>query len=149
MDISEETQKIGSNPIIRYGILFIGLAVLFLSQGILTWKRTAVQDARGDVDKIQFNIGKLQKEVADTKDAGEKKSLGEEIKELKENDLVEAQMEAASEEVDSNNGMWLWSMASLKGIAIVAVGLLVIAATGGSHEKIGALVALGLIVARM
>ena len=149
MDISEETQKIGSNPLLRYAILFLGIIVLFMSEGILTWKRTAERDARGDVEAIQFEINKLQKEIADSEDSDEKKDKREEIKDLKENDLVDAQMEAASEAVDANNGIWIWSMARLKGAAIAAFGLLIIGITGGNHEKIGALVALGLILARM
>ncbi len=149
MDISEETQKLGSNPLIRYGILFIGLAVLFFSEGILTWKRTSARDAAGNVDAINYKIGKLTKDIADSDDSDDKKDMREEIKDLKENDLVDARMDAAGEEVDSKTGTWLWSMASLFGAGVVALGLLIIGATGGKHEKIGALVALGLIVARM
>lgn len=149
MDISEETQKIGANPLIRYGILVIGLGVLFLSQSVLTWKRTSAEDAQGSIDKIQYEIAELNKEIEDSDDSDEKKELREEIKDLRENDLVEAKMDAAGEAVDAKNGKWLWSMAGVAGAAIVSLGLLVIAATGGTHEKIGALVALGLIIARM
>ncbi|MCP5536947.1 MAG: hypothetical protein H7A51_12040 [Akkermansiaceae bacterium] len=150
MDIKEETAKISGNPLIRYAILFIGLCILFLSEGILTWKRTAERDAAGNVDAIQFKIGKLEKDIADKDSSSDdKKAWREEVKDLKENDLDEARMEAASESVDAKNGIWLWSMARLKGLAIVSIGLLIIAATGGTHEKIGALVALGLVVARL
>ena len=150
MDLKEETKKLGSNSLIRYAILFIGLIVLFLSEGILTWKRTAERDAAGNVAAIQFDIGKLEMNIAD-KDSStdDKKGWREEIKDLKETDLVDARMEAAAESVDAKNGIWLWSMAKLKGMAITCIGLLIIAASGGTHEKVGALVALGLVVARI
>ena len=149
MDISEETQKIGANPIISYGILLIGLAILFFSQGILTWKRTSAQDAEGKIAAINYDIKMLEKEIEDSDDSDEKKDLREEIKDLKENDLEDARQDAAGEAVDARNGIWFWSMANLKGAAIVALGLLIIAATGSKYEKIGALVGLGLIVSRM
>jgi hypothetical protein len=149
MDIKEETKKIGGNPLIRYAILFLGLLVLFLSEGVLTWKQTSERDAAGNVAKIQHEINMLEKDIADSDDSGDKKDMREEIKDLKENDLVDASMEAASESVDAKNGIWLWSMVQLKGVALVSLGLLIIAATGGTHEKIGALVALGLVVTRL
>ena len=85
MDLKEETAKLGSNSLIRYAILFIGLCVLFLSEGILTWKRTAERDAEGNVASIQFDIGKLEKNIAD-KDSStdDKKAWREEITDLKE-----------------------------------------------------------------
>ncbi len=149
MDINAETEKIGSNVLIRYAVLFLGLLVLFLSEGVLTWKQTSERDAAGNVAKIQHQINTLEKDIADSDDSGDKKDMREEIKDLKENDLVDARMEAASESVDANNGIWLWSMVHLKGLAITSLGLLIIAASGGTHEKIGALVALGLVITRL
>lgn len=149
MDITEETQKLGSNPLIRYAVLFLGLIVLFLSEGILTWKSTSARDAAGNVDAIQYKVVKLEQKIADSDSTDDKKGYREEIKDLKEIDLVDARMEAAAESVDSKNGVWLWSMARLKGVAIISVGLLIIAATGGKSEKVGALIALGLVVARL
>ena len=149
MDISEETQKIGANPLIRYGILLIGIAVLFLSEGILTWKHSSAVDAAGQVAAINHEINLLQKKVADSEDAEEKKELREDIDALKDNVLEKAEIEAASESVDAKNGIWFWSLARLIGGGVVAFSLLVIAATGGNHEKLGALVALGLIVANI
>ncbi len=150
MDITDETKKLGGNPLIRYALLFIGLLVLFLSESILTWKRTAERDAEGSVAKIQFNIGKLEKQIADKDSSSDdKKAWREEIKDLKETDLDDARMEAASEGVDAKSGIWLWSMARLKGMALISVGLLIIAVTGGKYEKVGALVALGLCIGRL
>jgi hypothetical protein len=150
MDLKEKTEKLGGNPLIRYAILFIGLIVLFLSEGILTWKRTAERDAAGNVAAIQFDIGKLEQSIADKDSSSEdKKAWRVKINNLKENDLEDASMEAIAESVDAKNGIWLWSMAKLKGLAITCIGLLIIAASGGTHEKVGALVALGLVVARL
>ena len=150
MDITDETKKLGGNPLIRYALLLIGLLVLFLSESILTWKRTAERDAEGNVAAIQFDIGKLEKNIADKDSSSDdKKSWREEIKDLKENELVDARMEAAAEGVDAKNGIWLWSMARLKGMALISVGLLIIAAAGGKYEKVGALVALGLVIGRL
>lgn len=146
MDISEETQKIGSNPIIRYGILLIGVAILFFSEGILTWKRTSAQDAAGEIAAINHKIDMLNKEIKDSDDSDEKKDLREEISDLEDNDLEEARIDAAGEAVDAKTGIWFWSMVNIMGSGVVALGLLIIAATGGKYEKIGALVALGLIV---
>ena len=148
MDISEETQKIGSNPIIRYGILLIGVAILFFSEGILTWKRTSAQDAAGEIAAINHKIDMLNKEIKDSDDSDEKKDLREEISDLEDNDLEEARIDAAGEAVDAKTGIWFWSMVNIMGSGVVALGLLIIAATGGKYEKIGALVALGLIVAQ-
>ena len=150
MDITDETKKLGGNPLIRYALLLIGLLVLFLSESILTWKRTAERDAEGNVAAIQFDIGKLEKNIADKDSSSDdKKSWREEIKDIQENELVDARMEAAAEGVDAKNGIWLWSMARLKGMALISVGLLIIAATGGKYEKVGALVALGLVIGRL
>ncbi len=150
MDITDETKKLSSNPLIRYALLLIGLLVLFLSESVLTWKRTSERDAAGNVAAIQLDIGKLEKNIADKdSSADDKKSWREEIKDLKENELDDARMEAASESVDAKNGTWLWSMARLKGMALISVGLLIIAATGGKYEKVGALVALGLVIGRL
>lgn len=150
MDITDETKKLGGNPLIRYALLLIGLLILFLSESILTWKRTAERDAEGNVAAIQFDIGQLEKNIADKDSSSDdKKSWREEIKDLKENELVDARMEAAAEGVDAKNGIWLWSMARLKGMALISVGLLIVAATGGKYEKVGALVALGLVIGRL
>ena len=126
------------------------ILVLFLSESVLTWKRTSERDAAGNVAAIQLDIGKLEKNIADKdSSADDKKAWREEIKDIKENDLDDARMEAASESVDAKNGIWLWSMARLKGMALISVGLLIIAATGGKYEKVGALVALGLVIGRL
>ena len=149
MDITEETQKLTGNPIIRYAILLIGLAIIIFSQGVLTWKRTSDRDASGNVDAIQLKIMYMEKDISDSDDSKEKKEIRETIKELKEGKLVDARMEAASESVDAKNGIWLWSMAHLLGVAIISMGLIVIAGIGSTHEKVGALIALGIIVARL
>ncbi|BDS07520.1 hypothetical protein NT6N_25600 [Oceaniferula spumae] len=149
MDFNEETQKLGGNAVIRYALLLLGLLIFLLSQGILTWKSTSARDAAGQVEAVQYKIALLEKEKADSDSADDKKEYSEEIKGLKENDMEKVRMEAAEENVDSKTGIWLWSMARLKGIGIMCLGLLVIAGTGGSHEKIGALIALGLLVTRM
>ena len=149
MDITEETQKLTGNPLLRYGILLIGLALLIFSQGVLTWKRTSDRDAGGYVAAIQLDIRYLEKDISDSDDAAEKKEFREQIKDLREEKLLKAQMEAASESVDAQNGIWLWSMARLLGIGILSFGLVVIAAIGSNHEKVGALVALGVIISRL
>jgi hypothetical protein len=147
MDIETETQKIESKPLIRYGILAIGLVLFFFSQGILTWKNTSARDASGKVDAIQLQISKIDMDINKSEDADEKKDMREEVKDLKENDLAEARLEATSEGVDSKNGVWLWSMVNHLGATVVALGLLLICATGSSHEKLGALIALAIIIA--
>lgn len=147
MDIETETKKIGSSPLIKYGLLAIGLVIFFFSQGILNWKSTSARDASGKVDAIQLKINKLDKEINDSEDTEEKKDMREEIKDLKENDLEKASLNAISEDVDSKNGIWLWSMVNHIGGAVIALGLLVIGVTGCPHEKIGALVALGILIA--
>lgn len=147
MDIETETQKIGSNPLIKYSLLAIGLVIFFFSQGILNWKSTSARDASGKVDAIQLEISKLDKKINDSKDTEDKKNLREEIKDLRENDLEKARMNAVGEEVDSRNGVWFWSMVNHLGGAVIALGLLVITVTGCPHEKIGSLVALGILIA--
>ena len=149
MDITDETQKLTGNPLIRYAVLLIGLVILIFSQGILTWKMTSNRDAAGNVAAIELEMRFLEKDISDSDDSAEKKDLRAKIKEIKEGDLVDAQMEAASESVDAKNGIWLWSMAHLLGAAIISLGLIIIAAAGTTHEKLGALIALGIIVARL
>ena len=148
-NLNEEAQKLAGNSIIRYGVLLVGLVIFAFSQGILTWKQTSARDARGVVEAVEFDIGKLKKEISDSDDKDDKKELEKEIKEIRENKLESAQMEAASEAVDANNGVWFWSMVRHFGMFVFSIGLVMIAATGVAHEKIGALVALGLIIARM
>jgi hypothetical protein len=79
MDIETETQKIESKPLIRYGILAIGLVLFFFSQGILTWKNTSARDASGKVDAIQLQISKIDMDINKSEDADEKKDMREEI----------------------------------------------------------------------
>lgn len=149
MDLNEETQKLGGNAIIRYALLLLGLLIFLLSQTVLTWKSTSARDAAGSVDAIQLEMATLEKKAADAEKSDEKKELREQAKDLKENDLEDARMEAAEESVDAKQGLWLWSMVRLKGLALMSMGLLVIAGVGSTHEKIGALVALGMIVTRI
>lgn len=146
MDIDTEIKKAGSNSFMRYGLLAIGIVILFFSQGVLNWKSTSARDASGKVDAIQYEISKLDKEINDTDSADKKKDLGEEIKDLREDDLEDARMEAVGEDVDAKNGIWLWSMVNHLGSAIIALGLFVIAVTGCTHEKIGSLIALGVLI---
>ncbi len=150
MNIKEETRKIEGNPVIRYALLVIGLLVMLFSEGILTWKRTSERDAAGNVAAVQLDIAKLKQQIADKDSSSDdKKAWREEIKDLEENDLKDARMDAAEESVDAQNGVWFWGMVHHLGTALAALGLLVVAATGGSHEKIGALVALGLMLSRI
>lgn len=149
MDITEETKKIGGSSIMRYALLFLGLIILFLSQSVLTWKRTSERDAAGDIAAVQFDIKFLEDEIKNSDDAAEKKDMREELKELKEEKLEDARFEAAAESVDAKNGIWLCSMLNLAGLGLSSLGLLIIAATGGSHEKLGALIAIGFIVTRL
>ena len=149
MDFNEESQKIGGNPLFRYALLLLGLLVFFLSQSVLTWKSTSARDAGGKVEAIQFEISMLEKDIEESDSADEKKDKRDEIKTLRDEKLKEVRMEAAEENIDSKSGIWFWSMARLKGIGIMCLGLLVIAGVGSSHEKIGALIALGLLVTRM
>jgi len=72
MNITEETQKIAGNPILRYLILTIGMFLLIFSQGVLTWKRTAPTDAAGNVESIELDINYLKKDLAEVKDSDEK-----------------------------------------------------------------------------
>lgn len=148
MDITKETKKLESNPILRYALLCIGILTILFSQGILTWKSAAERDARGKVKSIELKIGKLEKEIADSEDTDEKKDLREDIKKLKEENMVDARMNQAQQTADANSHIWLVSMIRHLGLALAAIGLLVISAAGSSHEKIGALIALGLLIAR-
>ncbi len=150
MDIKEETQKIGGNPLLRYAILVIGLLIMLFSEGVLTWKGTSQRDAAGNVAAIELDIAKLKQKIEDKDSSSDdKKEWREEIKDLRENELKDARMEAAEEGVDAQNGTWFWSMVRHLGGTLTCIGLLVVAATGGNHEKVGALVALGLILSRI
>ncbi len=149
MDIEEEVKKIGANGPMRYAVLFIGLSLLLFSQCILTWKNSSEQDARGQISAIQLQIGELERDISDTDDKAKKSDLGDEIKDLTEKDMVDARIEAAGEQVDAKSNIWITSMIKMLGLVIASFGLLILAATGGSHEKIGALVALGFIITRL
>ncbi len=148
MNINEETQKLSGNPLLRYAILVIGLILLFFSDGILTWKATSARDAEGVVAAKQFEITKLEKEIADSDDSGDKKDMREDIKDIKE-DIKDARMEAASEAIDARNGIWLWNMVKHLALALTSLGLIIISITGSNHEKVGALIALGFIITRL
>lgn len=149
MDLNEETKKLGGNAVIRYALLLLGLLVFLLSQSVLTWKSTSARDASGVVDAVQLEISNLQKKASDAEKSDDKKKYREQADELKKNDLEDARMEAAEESVDAKRGVWFWSMARLKGAALMCLGLLVISAVGSNHEKVGALVALALIVTKL
>ncbi|NWK55601.1 hypothetical protein HW115_08255 [Verrucomicrobiaceae bacterium N1E253] len=149
MDQKTETTLALGNPLMRYAVLFIGIIILLISQSALTWKRAAERDAAGDIDAIQFEIKDIERVIADSDDATEKKELREEIKVLKEEKLVDARFEAEAERVDAKSGIWLISMMRFTGLSLVSLGLLVIAAKGCSHEKLGALVALGFILTQI
>ncbi len=149
MDIKEEAQKIGASGPMRYAVLFVGLSLLLFSQCILTWKSSSEQDARGQIASIQLEIEDLGREINDTDDKTKKTSIGDEIKDLKTKDMVDARIEAAGEQVDAKSNIWITSMIKMLGLVLASFGLLILAATGGSHEKIGALVALGFIITRL
>jgi len=149
MDLNEETQKLGGNPLFRYALLVLGLLVFFLSQSVLTWKSTSARDAGGKVEAIQFEISMLEKDIEESDSADEKKEKRDEIKALRDEKLKEVRVEAAEESVDAKSGIWFWSMVRLLGVGIMSLGLLVIAGVGSSHEKVGALIALGLLVTKM
>jgi len=73
MNITEETQKLAGNPLLRYGVLMIGLLIIILSQGVLTWKRTSPRDAMGEIAQIQLDIKYYQKDLDEAEKAAEKK----------------------------------------------------------------------------
>ena len=148
MNLKEETQKLGDNAIIRYAPLLLGLLIFLLSQTVLTWKSTSARDASGAVEAIQFKIGMLEKKAADAEDSDDKKEYREQAKDLKDDKLEKAQIEAAEESVDSKNGVWFWSMGRMMAAGILSLGLLFIAGVGVPHEKIGALIALALIITK-
>lgn len=148
MDIKEETQKV-KNGSMRYAVLFVGLIVLLFSQSIMTWKQSAARDAAGTVKALQFEITELKREIEEVENSGEKKEIREEIKIIEEEDLVDARIELESERVDADNNIWITSMLHFGGLALSSLGLVVIAALGGSHEKIGALVALGFVITQL
>ena len=146
MDIKEEAQKIGASGPMRYAVLFIGLSLLLFSQCILTWKNSSEQDARGQISAIQLDIKDLERDIKDSDDTAKKSDMRDEIKDLKEKDLVDASIEAEGERVDAKSNIWITSMIKMAGLVLASFGLLILAATGGSHEKVGALVALGFII---
>lgn len=149
MNITEETKKIGGSSLIRYGVLFIGLCILLLGQSVITWKTSSERDAAGKVDAIQFEIKDLERAIEESEDSAEKRDMRDEIKELKEEELPDARFEADAERVDARSDLWITNMVKMGGLVIASLGLLIIAATGGSHERIGALVALGFIMTRI
>lgn len=149
MNIQEESQKYGGNPFIRYALLAIGFLIFTFGEGMLTWKQTASTDAEGDVSSIELSIIKLNKEIDDAKDADDKKDLRDEIKDLEKDDMDAARLDAMEATVASKNGIWFFSMLSVLGATIMGLGLIVIATYGGSHEKVGSLVALALIILKL
>lgn len=149
MNIQDESQKFGGNIFFRYALLAIGFLTFTFGEGILTWKQTAVEDAAGDIDSIELQVAELIQEIEDTKDADEKKDLREEIKELEDKDLAEARLDAQDARAASKNGVWFFSMISVLGSVVMGLGLIIIAIFGSSHEKVGALVTLGLIIIKM
>jgi|GEM_PF-4980545 len=149
MDIKEEAQKLGASGPMRYAVLFIGLSLLLFSQCILTWKTSSEQDARGQIGAIQLDIKDLERDIKDSDDTSKKSDMRDEIKDLKEKNLVEATVEAAGEQVDARSNIWITSMIKIAGLVLASFGLLILAATGSSHEKVGALVALGFIITRL
>jgi len=149
MNITEETQKLATNPLLRYGVLMIGLLIIILSQGVLTWKRTSPRDAMGEVAQIQLDIKYYQKDLDEAEKAAEKKEIRESIKKLREEKLVDARMDAEEEQVDAQNGIWFWSMVHHTGLALLSIGFVIVASMGGNYEKVGALVALGFIVSQL
>ena len=148
MDIKEEAQKMGSTPL-RYAILFIGLCLMLLSQSVLTWKTASSQDARGQIDAIQLEIKDLEREIEDSSNSGDKKDMRDEIKDLKEVDLVDARLDAEAEGVDARTDIWITSMVKMGGLVLASFGLLIVATVASTHERIGALVALGFIITRL
>ncbi len=149
MDIKEEAQKIGANGPMRYAVLFIGLSLLLFSHSIITWKNSSEQDARGQISAIQLEIKDLERDIKDSDDTAKKSDLRDEIKDLREKNLVDASIEAAGEQVDARSNIWITSMIKVIGLVLASFGLLILAATGSSHEKVGALVALGFIITRL
>ena len=149
MDMNEQTQKIGGSNPMRYAILFIGICLMLLSQSVLTWKTTSSQDARGKIDAIQLEVKDLEREMEDTDDSGIKKDIRDEIKDLKEIDLVDARIEAEAESVDARSNIWITNMVKICGLTLASLGLLIVATVGSAHERLGALVALGFIITRL
>ena len=148
MDIKEETQKMGSNPM-RYAILFIGLSLMLFSHSVLTWKNSSLQDAQGQIQVIGLEIEDLEREMADSNNSGDKKDIRDEIKELKEEDLVDAVAEVKEERVDAGSNIWITSMIKMGGLVLSSLGLLIVASVGSSHERLGALVAIGYIITQL
>ena len=149
MDIKEEAKKIGGSNPMRYAVLFIGLCLLLLGQSVLTWKASSERDAAGKVDAIQLDIKDLEREIEYAEDSAEKRDLRDEIKELKEEGIVDARLDAEAERVDARSDIWITSMVKMSGLALATLGLIIVTATGSSHERIGALAALGFIIARL
>ena len=147
MNIKEETQK-AKGGAIRYGVLFLGLIILLFSQSIITWKQAAASDARGAVKAIEFEITELKREAEDA-DSKDKKEIRAEIKILNEEDLLDARIDREHESVDAERHIWITNMIHFLGLALSSLGLIIIAVIGSSHEKVGALVALGFIISRL
>ena len=148
MDIKEETQKLGGNPTVRYAPLMLGLLIFLFSQTVLTWKSSSARDASGAVEAVQLKISMLEKKAADAEDSDDKKEYREQAKELQEDKLEEARIEAAEESVDAKQGVWFWSMVRMMGVSVMALGFIAIGVFGLAHEKIGALIALALMLTK-
>ena len=147
--LEEEAKKFGGNPILRYAPLFVGLVLALISEGCQTWKRSAAEEARGNVAAIEFKIQSLRQRAADTESNDKAKKLREEADEIAEDKLQGAQKEAAKEQVDAQNGVWLLSMLQWVGAVLATLGLVFIATMGSNYEKAGALVAIGFLVTRL
>ena len=90
----------------------------------------------------------LEKKAADAEDSDDKKEYREQAKELQEDKLEEARIEAAEESVDAKQGVWFWSMVRMMGVSVMALWFIAIGVFGLAHEKIGALIALALMLTK-
>lgn len=147
-DVDKAMSDIAGSPV-RYLVLAVGVLLLVFSSGMMTWKRTAERDAKGHVAKIQYEISELEAEQADTESADKKKEFDAEIKEIREKKLKDARKEAASEAVDAGSGTWFLAMVGVLGQLVACLGLLLLAVTGSSYERLGSLVALGFLLSRL
>lgn len=147
-EVDKAMSDIAGSPV-RYLVLAVGVILLVFSSGMATWKRTAERDAQGQVAQIQLAVAELERERADTDSSDRKKEIDKQVKELRDEDLKEARIEAAEEAVDSKTGLWFWGMVGVLGMVVSSFGFLLIAVTGSSYERVGSLVALGFLLSRL
>ena len=135
-----------SNPLLRFAPVAIGVLLAVLASGVATWKSSSAESARGKVRAIELKIEKLEDKLKETDDSDKEERYEDQIKNLKEEGLPDANENAAEEAVDALQGVWLISMLQWLGVSIASLGFVMIAFVGTPHERMGALIGIAFLL---